>query len=141
MTYYSFKELEQRYQKAVAAETKIHEELVALSIVCKVDNGYFKPDHEMMSARTAAEIVAEIEHPEIDKLDCNFQKVYDDLNDRYTKAKVTTEGAAEDQILRGNEIRLRAIQQIENGGLTNIKQIVHFLQAGGENELAGSREE
>ena len=141
MTYYSFKELEQRYQNAVETETKIHAELVALSIVCKVDNGYFKSDHEMMSARTAAEIIAEIEHPEIDKLDCNFQKVYDDLNDRYTKAKVAAEAAAEDRILRGNEIRLRAIQQIENGKLKNLQQIVHFLQTGGENGLAGQREE
>ena len=113
MTKVKLTDLEQQQKAYFVLEGEIHAQLVAVDMVGGLNEELFDPEVEKtMTFRKAVEIIATIDHEELDKVGCNWQAVYDELQDRYGAAI-----AAVDQLnlkiqQAGNKVRLQAIETI-----------------------------
>ena len=117
MTGKRFSELSKEWEEYHEQESKIGVELTAIEMLGKISEngepGYFDPENETkMTARVAGQIIQDIDHEELDKVDCNYQVVYDDLNNRYSEILKGMNKVGSQVQRQGNVIRLRAIEFI-----------------------------
>ena len=80
--------------EAVATEGAIHDQLVAIDIVTNNRDGYFDPKIEGMTMLDAVKIMARIDHPDMNKPNCDLKKVYKDLDRKFTTAINASDRAA-----------------------------------------------
>ena len=140
----SFVQLRQKMNEYTDIEGEYHAQLVALDMIGGLNQEMFDPDNEkLMTVRKATEIIAGIDHEELDKVNCDYQAVYDDLQHRYGTAIHAVDKTIMEVRKRGNEIRMRAIENIQNRIddlsdrgvknellIENLREVVDFLQTG-----------
>lgn len=139
-----FVELKQQVNAYTDAEGDIHAQLVAIDMIGNLNQEMFDPNIEkFMTVRAATEIIATIDHKELDKVNCDYQVVFDDLQDRYGVAIENTDKAIKKVHRAGNTIRLDAIawinvriDDLNDRGvrnellIENLREVVDFLQTG-----------
>ena len=140
----NFVELKQQVNACSDAEGDIHDQLVAIDMIGNLNQEMFDPGIEkFMTVRAATEIIAKIDHKELDKVNCDYQVVYDDLHDRYRLTIENTDKAIQRVHRAGNTIRLDAIawinvriDDLNDRGvknellIENLREVVDFLQTG-----------
>ena len=140
----TFVELKAQQRSFFDTEGDVHAQLVAVDMIGGLDDGMFDPEIETkMTVRKATEIIAKIDHEELDKVDCDYRKVYDDLQMVYGAAIKNVDKNVLEIRKRGNEIRMCTIDWLndwisdlnrrsvkDTTLIENLREVVYFLETG-----------